>query len=375
MFINRIAYISILFGLFMFYVYCDSYMPLFIIYIIVLVTVVNAVTAFLSSKKVTVSLQTLSSSVSVKLRELAFCSEIKNSSVLAVPLIQYEMTFRDKSEDSSIIRKVRTSSASLEEKQVCLNIVAPYASFIEGRIKKARVYDAFGVFSFPVKINDENVEMLITPSFSGKPVDLLVHSSVDCDSDIYSATQKGDDRSQVFEVRGYRDGDDIRRIHWGLSSKLGELIVKEYSKPIENRSAVLLESSVCFEESPNKTIEELIERKSAIDRILGQFTTLAMSLLDNEEVFVTEFYSQKSGDLVVFDVAKYEDISLVLKAILSEPLPCGNALSLDKFISQNNSDSSVYYIYDSSVCKNSDIPRDIIYPIDTAEQVKIFDEE
>lgn len=48
----------------------------------------------------------------------------------------------------------------------------------------------------------------------------------------------GEDRSEVYQLREYRPGDDIRQIHWKLSSKLDELILKEASQP-ESRSLLV----------------------------------------------------------------------------------------------------------------------------------------
>lgn len=42
----------------------------------------------------------------------------------------------------------------------------------------------------------------------------------------------------MYQLREYRPGDDIRQIHWKLSSKLDELILKEASQP-ESRSLLV----------------------------------------------------------------------------------------------------------------------------------------
>lgn len=54
------------------------------------------------------------------------------------------------------------------------------------------------------------------------------------DAEQWSQTQKGNDYSEVFALREYVSGDDIKRINWKLSSKRGQLIVRETSLPVEN---------------------------------------------------------------------------------------------------------------------------------------------
>ena len=41
--------------------------------------------------------------------------------------------------------------------------------------------------------------------------------------------QKGSDTSEVFDLRDYREGDELKAIHWKLTSKMDRLIVREYS--------------------------------------------------------------------------------------------------------------------------------------------------
>lgn len=43
--------------------------------------------------------------------------------------------------------------------------------------------------------------------------------------------RKGSDASEMFDIRDYVPGDDIRTIHWKLSGKTDELIVRQASAP------------------------------------------------------------------------------------------------------------------------------------------------
>ena len=48
-----------------------------------------------------------------------------------------------------------------------------------------------------------------------------------------SLSRRGDDPSEVFQLREYQQGDDVRRIHWKLSSKLDKLILRESSQTVD----------------------------------------------------------------------------------------------------------------------------------------------
>jgi uncharacterized protein (DUF58 family) len=43
-------------------------------------------------------------------------------------------------------------------------------------------------------------------------------------------------------IRSYRDGDDLRRIHWPATAKTGELMVRQEDRPARRRAAIVLDS-------------------------------------------------------------------------------------------------------------------------------------
>ena len=51
--------------------------------------------------------------------------------------------------------------------------------------------------------------------------------------------RKGSDPSEMFDIREYVPGDDVRAIHWKLSSKTDELILREASEPSHYDVAIL----------------------------------------------------------------------------------------------------------------------------------------
>lgn len=52
------------------------------------------------------------------------------------------------------------------------------------------------------------------------------------DSEIYSGERRGDDPSELYQVRPYRAMDSVRDIHWKLTAKENQLMVKEHGFPL-----------------------------------------------------------------------------------------------------------------------------------------------
>lgn len=59
-----------------------------------------------------------------------------------------------------------------------------------------------------------------------------------------TVNRKGGDPSEVFELREYRTGDDVRSIHWKLSGKLDQLLVKESSDTSHYSTMILLDAGL-----------------------------------------------------------------------------------------------------------------------------------
>lgn len=337
---HRITYAVLLLGLFIFYIYCNSYISLFVIYMVLSLTVLSGVFAFISAKGVSAAVSRTASEANVSSRVVEFCTEIKNKGFLPAPIIIFEIAFKDASEQGGISRSVRTSLGSFDSRNIYISMNAPFAALIEASVTKLRVCDCFGIFSFPVKQKDSGVSVLITPSSQTVKRTYKRNVRSVTDSDVYSDTKKGDDRSQVFELREYREGDDLRNVHWGLSSKHDMLIVKEFSLPIEESCTVLIESSLGSKDGK--------ETKRRADRVLAEFTALSAELISNGQFFNACFYSASGKRLSVYEVKKLEDIAVVLKTFLSEKLAGEPSLSYKTF-KASQSASGVYYIYDSSV--------------------------
>ena len=56
--------------------------------------------------------------------------------------------------------------------------------------------------------------------------------------------RKGGDAGEVFSLRDYHAGDDVRSIHWKLSAKAGTLLVREYSDAFHYDTLVLVDCGV-----------------------------------------------------------------------------------------------------------------------------------
>lgn len=134
--------------------------------------------------------------------------------------------------------RLRVPVVALNTGRVRLSFHAMICGVMELQVHKLIIYDPLRLFHRTLKVELAD-RILIAP----EPELTLPESwepdlQMDDDAVEYSKEKPGDDPSEIFDLHEYRAGDSVSRIHWKLSSKLDQLLVKEYSLPLA--SAFLL---------------------------------------------------------------------------------------------------------------------------------------
>lgn len=342
---NRILYVIALIGLALFYVYCNSYMPIMVIIMLLTITVFSILLVLVAKKALFIEAVPKQSNALQGSDEPAEIEVvINNKSYFPIPIVLLNIELCDLSESAVIKRKIITSVALGERKSVALSFGTDHSAAIECRITKARCFDAFGLFGFRVKNLKTTSKLVIMPRILPESFIKPAENLYIIDSDTYSDTQKGDDSSQVFEVRNYVPGDDIRRIHWGLSLKQDDLIVKEFSKPIAEACVVILETGLVGDNG-----EAL---KIRMDNVLSVFITLADELITNEQTFTVKWFNSEKSDIASYEVKSSEEVYPVITEYLSQTFSEKQNVSLTISEEFENMvfEKQIYYLYDSNCC-------------------------
>ncbi len=99
-------------------------------------------------------------------------------------------------------------------------------------LDKIVVYDYMKIFSLGRRHKDE-LRIAVLPDLHELNTDFLDSGQkMQVESDYYSPVKSGDDPSEVFAIREYREGDRQQRIHWKLSRKQDMLMIKDFSEPL-----------------------------------------------------------------------------------------------------------------------------------------------
>ena len=127
---------------------------------------------------------------------------------------------------------------------VSLNLTPEHCGVLEVALKSIKIYDLLGILHISRKIR---VEQKITVQPQIMPVTASTcNNLILCDeSNVFSHTKAGDDPSEIFSLREYREGDRPNCIHWKLSSRNDSMIVKELSQPVGSHILIITDFAGC----------------------------------------------------------------------------------------------------------------------------------
>lgn len=157
---------------------------------------------------------------------------IENKSVLPVPQVKVEVLIYRSGLKKPEKRVISAAADGRCETVVPFMVDCPMCGNIQVRVQSAAVTDYLRLLSAKRRLYAEGT-ISVLPRLLPAAVSVVSNFRYFLgDSDIFADDRGGDDVSQIFEIRGYRPGDKMQKIHWKLSARSDEMMVREYSDPI-----------------------------------------------------------------------------------------------------------------------------------------------
>ncbi len=161
-------------------------------------------------------------------------------------------------------------------------------------LEKLRVFDYLGLFSVPLRCREKKL-VLVRP----KPVPMDLEKEEQRFATKSWRPRAGGGYAENHELRLYRPGDSLNQVHWKLSAKTGNLILREAMEP--RQGLILLTLNL------RGTREEM-------DRKLGRLLWLGEHLLGRELRF--EIRALTGEGLLTFPVVSAEELKKAVDALL-----------------------------------------------------------
>ena len=121
------------------------------------------------------------------------------------------------------------------ERQLPLN--ARHVGQYQVGLKALEIQDVFGLFRMRMKIRDFSGTLTVLP----RPFDIEKPRVTTGDDGAAALSRTQEDYNAPEDVRAYQPGDAMKRIHWKLSSRKRELLVRRFEVPAPPDTLILLD--------------------------------------------------------------------------------------------------------------------------------------
>ncbi|NLT09828.1 MAG: DUF58 domain-containing protein [Ruminococcus sp.] len=217
--------------------------------------------------------------------------------------------------------------------RVTFQLNSRFCGIINIRTVYINIFDPLRIFRFRI---GKGISTQISVMPEGHEINGTVNYTdrVNEESSMFSENKPGDDPSEVFDLREYIPGDKLNRIHWKLSSKKDDFIVKDYSLPIDVPSTIFLNLK-CYEDSEYTL--------PVFDTLIETLISLSQFMLENERMHNVIYYSSRYKNFIEKTINAPDELAELVKEIIdsfSDNLYCkcpedylyDNSLSLASFV-------------------------------------------
>ena len=137
------------------------------------------------------------------------------------------------------------------------------------------------------------------------------------ENDSYSREKEGDDPSEVFDIRPMRPGDRMQQVHWKLTARTGEMMVKVFSRSLGYPVVVFLNFGLRTKVGQNK---KEISPAAQLSGIITAGLSVCQGLVTAGCFHYCAWFDQKM-QMIRFPVESEKDV-LTLSARLLGVQPC-----------------------------------------------------
>lgn len=174
----------------------------------------------------------------------------------------------------------------------------------------ARLVDEMGFTSLALEDADFCGTFTVYPEILDIQVDPHQSASASLEGTSYDPHRSGQDASEVFDVRPYHEGDAVKSIHWKLSTRFDDVLVREASRPQDHAIAILF---AAFRHDFEHSI-----RPEVLSAVLS--LTASISLALTRQGYHHVVVAAPEGSLAVYPVDDRRGFNKMLDALTATPL-------------------------------------------------------
>lgn len=335
MWINKLIYIAVLIYAGVLALLYTNVQSLYVFLILLLFGVLQAAVVVYLKKKIVVSLSVPDSVVN-KNEPMKVSIVVDNKAIIPVSCVKVIVSYENTYEHLKQYQTFNLSVDSKSTQTINFTLSSVHTGTVQVGLKKVYIYDFLRIFHHTYRKNG-TVGIKVFPEVCMMESNPSIAQQDFLDSEIFSKTKSGDDPSEVFDIREYKEGDKIHRIHWKLSSKRDVVMVKEYSLPIACNIGIMVSLELRA---------DIMDRMQYYDALLSVVASISYQLLMNEQLHFITWYEEKRDNYVCASVENLDELYSAIYQLLE--VQTGNGenkiISMHHAVGERIQVGKLYYI-------------------------------
>ncbi len=293
---------------------------------------------YLLLARATLSVYRVSSSSTVeKNKPYTYQFKLSNSGIFPYPFIEAFMLLPQEDMVRTTERCVWLSMPPVSTYDVKNTVSFHYRGTYEVGVKSFYVYDLFRLFRMRIRFEDYDTVYVVPRCLYIR--DSRTRATAD-ESDTMKKVGFSYDRVEISDIREYRRGDSLKSIHWKLSSKSEEFVVRDYDSGTSRRTFIFADMSARFpEQLPAKDGEDKREAQASDYSELAKpeyyddmneycadgvceltVATVLRELRNGNTCSLFWFDSRTEGGACGYTIRGMEDFAIVFRMFATAPL-------------------------------------------------------
>ncbi len=317
-----------------FFIFDDSYLGLLLLVLTGVLTILLILNVVLLKNKLFFDLQTEGTVHKNEPGRLTI--QVKNKSILPISKVRVSLEFENKLTDELDTKAFVLSLNSRGSESLLLDMSSKYCGQIRVTVKKIRYYDFLGIFKRETEMNSVSQLFVLPQTY---PINVTVSDSNVgfVDSHSYEINRRGTDGLEVFGIKEYSHEDNLKHIHWKLTSKFDELIVKELTEAVNYTFLILIDLTIENKHDKNNP--------GVIDAMMDTFISTSEALLAEGHEHSIGWLDKETDFIQIEDIYSTDQLTFLLKQILLLEQIESNATVLDKFTQSDARERFSHLIY------------------------------
>jgi len=247
---------------------------------------------------------------------------VSNNSFLIFPFVEF-IAISDEGVKTLVKNGVRASLDSKEKVRISFPCEAVSRGMHSIHIKKIYVVDFLGIFKIPLSLKDiKECKVLIMPKLIRRTFNInpksnsfdQMNQKTKADINEYTKTQGNDAGG---ELRGFQQGDSLRKIHWKLYAKTNNWLVRTGEDITLGKHMIALNPVINTTNSTMKNNTKTITEGE--ETLIECFLSVADNIFSKGNPLKLWLYDKENTRWNFFKITSIHDIS-ALQELLAEYL-------------------------------------------------------